>query len=126
MKRHIESRAAVTLDDEALTDVIRTRLVSGYERTAIPRELILRYGVDEAAIDRAFARLDQESALLTSETRRELLRATSVGVVVAAVVGGVIKLQGVGGVFVVGVSVAVFAAVVIGWKIVQMARTQDL
>ncbi len=126
MKRHIESRAAVTLDDEALTDVIRTRLVSGYERTAIPRELILRYGVDQAAIDRAFARLDQESALLTSETRRELLRATSVGVVLAAVVGGVITLQGVAGVFVVGVSVAVFAAVVIGWKIVQMARTQEL
>jgi hypothetical protein len=125
MKRHIESRAAVTLDDEALTDVIRTRLVSGYERTAIPRELILRYGVDQAAIDRAFARLDQERALLTSETRRELLRATSVGVVVAAVVGGVIKLQGVAGVFVVGVSVAVFAAVVIGWKIVQMVRTQE-
>jgi hypothetical protein len=126
MKRHIESRAAVTLDDEALTDAIRTRLVSGYERAAIPRELILRYGVDQAAIDRAFARLDQERALLTSETRRELVRATSVGVVVAAVVGGVIKLQGVAGAFVVGVSVAVFAAVVIGWKIVQMARTQEL
>jgi hypothetical protein len=125
MKRRIESRAAVTLDDDALTDAIRTRLMSGHDRTAIPRELILRYGVDEPAIDRAFARLDQERAVLTSQTRRELLRATSVGGVVTAVVGMVIKVHGADGVFVVSVSVAVFAAVVIGWRIVQMVRTQE-
>jgi hypothetical protein len=126
MKRRIETLPTLTLDEEGLVDAIRTRLASGYDRAAIPRELTLRYGVDDAAIARAFAQLEQEKALMTQETRRELLRAAALGTVVALSVGGLIKLRGVDGIVVVGVSVAVFAAVLIVWRIVQMARSTDL
>jgi hypothetical protein len=78
-----------TLDDVELVDTVRSRLVQGHDRAALPRQLHLLFGVDEEAVVRAIAVVDDE------ERGAELVVRSQLAQVVAVAIGGGLFLSSV-------------------------------
>ncbi len=116
MKGRAEGRVPqpAFLDDEALLDLVRARLVQGYDREAMPNRLHLERGVDPADVHRALAAFDAERRAEQAEDLRAFSRAGAFALAGGAAVGGGVAVWGgMALAFVSGGAAAVAIAVVV-------------
>jgi hypothetical protein len=104
---------------EELVDEVRSRLVKGFERGPLPRQLHLLFGVEETAVREAIAAVDEENQVAARGASREIGRAAGVAVVAGVVVAGLIASFGVQAITALGVGAATVASVVV---IAEMRR----
>jgi hypothetical protein len=102
-----------TLDEVELVDTVRSRLVQGHDRAQLPRQLHLLFGVDEAAVVRALAVVDDEARGAVRAEFGEYARVGAVAVVVGGVVSGLVGAFGARAFTALGFGAAAVAAVVV-------------
>lgn len=115
MEGRIERRG---VGDDELVDMVRARLVQGYDRAQLPTQLHLLHGVDEDAVRRALAVVDEEHRVAARRDAREIARAAAFAAGAAAFASAVVAVWGGTGAAILsaGVSAAAIAVVVVELK----------